>query len=113
MHSSIACSIAALAAFTTVASAVPTPIPVDGLPARADGPASGQAHIIPAGNKRRHHEKMANLKARKLSPRALLSGSGKATLYYDIFGGGTCGPANVSIAITSLYYSSQRLLTIP
>ena len=45
-------------------------------------------------HKRRHHAKMADLERRNLSPRALLSLTGFGTLYYDINGGGTCGPAN-------------------
>lgn len=46
------------------------------------------------GHKRRHHAKMADLAKRNISPRALLSLTGFGTLYYDINGGGTCGPAN-------------------
>lgn len=65
----------------------------------------------PAHLRRRHHAKLAAKRAaslvKKQSP--IFSGTGQATLYFDINGGGTCGAANgwTSFAETSGYAACE------
>lgn len=102
MHSTLIHSLAATAAvLSTLTSASASTVPSEALARRSTPGAGGEGTLphnrranFPSTNKRRHHAKLAELSKRNLSPRALLSLTGFGTLYYDINGGGTCGPAN-------------------
>lgn len=84
--------VAASPSAAAAAALVPGALSNDGL--LAPRMVANEHDAIPLSNKRRHHAKMADLAKRNISPRALLSLTGFGTLYYDINGGGTCGPAN-------------------
>lgn len=93
MPSTIIQSIAAAAVLSSIASASVIPIGT-GIAKRSEAFKVVPHGEYPASPQRRHHAKMAELSKRNLSPRALTTLTGFGTLYYDINGGGTCGPAN-------------------
>lgn len=94
MHATLFQSLAAAAVLSSsLVSASTIPNDAAALLGRRDTAIHADS-AYPPSHKRRHHAKMAELSKRNLSPRALLSLTGFGTLYYDINGGGTCGPAN-------------------
>lgn len=91
MQNTLVQTVAAAAILASIGSASALPV-VEGIARRSDSTAPHNE--FPPSAHRRHHAKMAELSKRNLSPRALLSNTGFGTLYYDVNGGGTCGPAN-------------------